>query len=131
MKLIDVYPGRDAGPSRRLADTSSPVSMDIFRGRYRENFSRPSAIPSRQSRCHICSRSPPRITCSSAGHRLMVQVQSDWFPLYDRNPQTFVDNIFFAKPADLHQGDAACPSARPGPSSYLDLPVVTRTPATR
>jgi predicted acyl esterase len=57
------------------------------------------------------------------GHRIMVQVQSSWFPLYDRNPQTYVDNIFFARPGDyvkasqrvFHSGDA---------SSYIDLPVV-------
>jgi hypothetical protein len=57
------------------------------------------------------------------GHRVMVQVQSSWFPLYDRNPQTFVPNIFFAKPSDYvkamqrvyHSADAA---------TSIDLPVV-------
>jgi predicted acyl esterase len=57
------------------------------------------------------------------GHRIMVQVQSSWFPLYDRNPQTYVDNIFFAKPADykaaeIHVFDAG------SAASYVALPVV-------
>jgi predicted acyl esterase len=88
--------------------------MDIFRGRYRESFSDPAAIPSNQPQRF-------RFTLPTAnhvflpGHRIMVQIQSSWFPLYDRNPQTFVPNIFFAKPQDyvkatesvFHSGDHA------------------------
>ena len=59
------------------------------------------------------------------GHRIMVQIQSSWFPLYDRNPQTYVDNIFFAKPEDykkatIHVFDGA------GNASSILLPVVTK-----
>jgi len=58
------------------------------------------------------------------GHRIMVQVQSSWFPLYDRNPQTFVDNIFFAKPADYRKATQRVYTAGEH-ASFIDLPVVT------
>ncbi len=57
------------------------------------------------------------------GHRLMVQVQSSWFPLYDRNPQTFVENIFWAKPADYRKATQRVYHA-PGQASFIELPVV-------
>ena len=56
------------------------------------------------------------------GHRLMVQVQSSWFPLYDRNPQTFVPNIFFAKPSDYRAATQRCSPAPNG--TWVGLPVV-------
>jgi predicted acyl esterase len=58
-----------------------------------------------------------------AGHRIMVQVQSSWFPLYDRNPQTYVQNIFFAQPADYMKATQGIYHA-PGQASYIELPVV-------
>ena len=57
------------------------------------------------------------------GHRLMIQIQSSWFPLYDRNPQTFVDNIFFAKPADYRKATQRI-YHQPGAASAIELPVV-------
>ena len=57
------------------------------------------------------------------GHRIMVQIQSSWFPLYDRNPQTFVPNIFWAKPADYRKAVQRMYHA-PGRESYVELPVV-------
>jgi predicted acyl esterase len=61
------------------------------------------------------------------GHRLMVQVQSSWFPLYDRNPQTFVENIFWAKPADYRKATQRVYHS-PGSASFVELPVVKPTP---
>jgi len=58
------------------------------------------------------------------GHRIMVQVQSSWFPLYDRNPQTFVPNMFFAKPQDYVKATQRIYRA-PGAASFIDLPVVS------
>jgi len=58
------------------------------------------------------------------GHRIMVQVQSSWFPLYDRNPQTFVQNIFWAKPADYKKATQRVYHS-PEHASFIDLPVVT------
>jgi predicted acyl esterase len=57
------------------------------------------------------------------GHRLMVQVQSSWFPLYDRNPQTFVPNIFWAKPADYRRAVQRIYHA-PGQASFIEMPLV-------
>ena len=75
------------------------VSMDIFRGRYRESFEHPSAIPAGKAQRYRFVM-PTTNHVFLPGHRMMVQIQSSWFPLYDRNPQTYVPNIFFAKPAD-------------------------------
>ena len=57
------------------------------------------------------------------GHRIMVQVQSSWFPLYDRNPQTFVPNIFLAKPGDFRKAVQRVWHA-PGKASFVELPLV-------
>jgi len=73
--------------------------MDIFRGRYRESFEHPSAIPANKPQQYRFVM-PTTNHVFLPGHRMMVQIQSTWFPLYDRNPQTYVPNIFFAKPAD-------------------------------
>ena len=128
VKLIDVYP--DEMPDQAaFGGYQLAVAMDIFRGRYRESFSRPSAIPSGKPLPYVFAL-PTTNHVFQPGHRIMVQVQSSWFPLYDRNPQTFVDNIFFAKPADYVKATQRVYHAA-GAASYLDLPVVTGTPATR
>jgi putative CocE/NonD family hydrolase len=121
VKLIDVYP--DIVPSQvELGGYQLGIAMDIFRGRYRESFSEPKAIPSNTVQNYRFSL-PASNHVFLPGHRIMVQIQSSWFPLYDRNPQTFVQNIFFAKPADyvkatqrvFHSGSTA---------SSIELPVV-------
>ncbi len=71
--------------------------MDIFRGRYRQSFERPSAIPANEPQRYRFVL-PTINHVFLPGHRIMVQ--SSWFPLYDRNRQTYVSNIFFAKPSD-------------------------------
>ena len=98
VKLIDVYP--DEVPSQpEMGGYELPVSMDIFRGRYRDSFEHPTPIPSGQPQQYRFVL-PTTNHVFLPGHRIMVQIQSSWFPLYDRNPQTFVSNIFFAKAAD-------------------------------
>jgi putative CocE/NonD family hydrolase len=123
VKLIDVYP--DMVPSQpEMGGYQLPVSMDIFRGRYRESFSDPEAIVPNAPLPYRFGL-PTTNHVFKPGHRIMVQIQSSWFPLYDRNPQTFVPNIFFARPADyvkatqrvFHAGDAA---------SFIALPVVEK-----
>ncbi len=98
VKLIDVYP--DEVPSQpELGGYQLAVSMDIFRGRYRESFEKPSPVPAgRPQRYRFALPTTNHIF--EPGHRIMVQIQSSWFPLYDRNPQKYVENIFWAKPAD-------------------------------
>ncbi len=113
VKLIDVYP--DEVPSNpTMGGYQLPIAMDIFRGRYRDSFEHPTAIPANKPQ-HYKFVLPSANHVFLPGHRIMVQVQSSWFPLYDRNPQTFVPNIFFAKPGDykkatqtvLHSGAQA------------------------
>jgi uncharacterized protein len=98
VKLIDVFP--DEVPSQpELGGYQLAVSMDIFRGRYRQSFERPSAIPAGKPEEYRFAL-PTTNHVFLPGHRIMVQIQSSWFPLYDRNPQTFVPNIFYAQPSD-------------------------------
>ena len=99
VKLIDVFP--DEVPSQpEMGGYELAVSMDIFRGRYRNSFESPSAIPSGEPQRYRFVL-PTTNHVFLPGHRIMIQIQSSWFPLYDRNPQTFVPNIFFAKPGDF------------------------------
>jgi putative CocE/NonD family hydrolase len=98
VKLIDVFPG-EVPSQPEMGGYELSVSMDILRGRYRESFERPSAIPAGKPQRYRFAL-PTANHVFLPGHRIMVQIQSSWFPLYDRNPQTYVENIFFAKPAD-------------------------------
>jgi putative CocE/NonD family hydrolase len=121
VKLIDVYP--DEVPSQPdMGGYQLAVSMDIFRGRYRESFEHPSAIPAGKPQQYRFTL-PTTNHVFLPGHRIMVQIQSSWFPLYDRNPQTFVPNIFFAKPSDYSKATLTVFRSAEQSSSIL-LPVV-------
>ncbi|HZH05898.1 MAG TPA: CocE/NonD family hydrolase [Lautropia sp.] len=98
VKLIDVHPAENA-TDPKMGGYQLAVSMDIFRGRYRKDFAKPSPIPAGQAQRYRF-RLPTVNHVFKPGHRIMVQVQSSLFPIYDRNPQTYVPNIFFAKPGD-------------------------------
>jgi predicted acyl esterase len=100
------------------------VSADIFRGRYRESLENPKPIPSGQPLLYKFNL-PSANHVFLPGHRIMVQVQSSWFPLYDRNPQTFVPNIFWAKPQDYRKAEQRIYHG-PGRTSFIELPVVAR-----
>jgi hypothetical protein len=121
VKLIDVYPDEVAG-APAMGGYQLMIAGDIFRGRYRESYETPKPIAAGKPL-------PYRFALPTAnhvflpGHRIMVQVQSSWFPLYDRNPQTFVKDIFWAKPADYQKATQRVHHA-PGQSSFLELPVV-------
>ena len=104
--------------------------MDIFRGRYRESFETPKALDARQAARSTASRLPTANHVFLPGHRIMVQVQSSWFPLYDRNPQTFVPNIFWAKPDDYRKATQRIYHS-PGQASFVELPLVTMTQGDR
>ena len=98
VKLIDVYP--DSGQERLgLRGYELMVAGDILRGRYRKSFEKAEPIPANTVVPFTVDLHQQAYTFKR-GHRIMVQVQSTWFPLYDRNPQTFVPNIFKAKAAD-------------------------------
>ena len=122
VKVIDVYPPEVAGQPN-MGGYQLAISMDIFRGRYRESLETPKAIVPDKPLLYTFAL-PNANHVFLPGHRIMVQVQSSWFPLYDRNPQTFVPDIFWAKPGDYrktvqriyHAADHA---------SFIELPLVT------
>jgi putative CocE/NonD family hydrolase len=121
VKVIDVYPDEVAGQPA-MGGYQLMISADILRGRFREGFTTAKAIAAGEPLLY-------RFTLPTAnhvflpGHRIMVQVQSSWFPLYDRNPQTFVPNIFFAKPAEYRKATQRVYRA-PDHASFVELPVV-------
>jgi len=121
VKLIDVYPDTNAS-TPAMGGYELAVSMDIFRGRYRESFAEPKALTP-NAPLEYRFGLPTVDHTFLPGHRVMVQVQSSWFPLYDRNPQTFVPNIFFAKPSDYQKATQQVWHA-PGTASAIELPVV-------
>jgi putative CocE/NonD family hydrolase len=121
VKLIDVYPDEVASDAV-MGGYQLMISADIFRGRYRESLDAAKPIaPNKPLRYRF--RLPTANHVFLPGHRIMVQVQSSWFPLYDRNPQTFVPNIFRAKPGDYHKATQRIYHA-PGHSSFIELPLV-------
>jgi putative CocE/NonD family hydrolase len=128
VKLIDVYPPTVA-EQPELGGYQLPISMDIFRGRYRESFEHPSAIPAGAVQQYKF-RLPTVNYVFKPGHRIMVQIQSTLFPLYDRNPQTYVPNIFFAKPEDFKPATISVQRGTPGASAVL-LPVVPASTAVK
>ena len=98
------------------------LSADIFRGRYRSDFAKPQALtPHKALQYRI--RLPNASHTFLPGHRIMVQIQSSWFPLYDRNPQTFVPNIMFAKPESYVKATHRVWHA-PGTASAIEFPVL-------
>jgi putative CocE/NonD family hydrolase len=121
VKLIDVYP--DEVPiTPTMSGYQLMVSADILRGRYRESLSDPKAITS-GARLRYRFSLPTANHVFLPGHRIMVQVQSSWFPLYDRNPQTYVENIFNAVPGDYHKATISV-VAGGAQGSFVSLPVV-------
>ncbi len=125
VKLIDVYPD-EVAYEPKMGGYQLAVAMDILRGRYRNSVERPTPItPGRVE--------PYRLTLPNAshtflpGHRIMVQVQSSWFPLYDRNPQSYVPNIFFAKPTDYRRTTERIYRTA-GEASFIELPIVPAKP---
>ena len=121
VKLIDVYPDEVAGQAR-LGGYQLMVSADIFRGRYRESLETAKPIAAHQPLRYRFAL-PTANHVFRDVHRIMVQVQSSWFPLYDRNPQSFVPNIFWAKPADYRKAVQRVYHA-PGQASFIELPLV-------
>ena len=128
VKIIDVYPPT-VPEQPEMGGYQLPVSLDIFRGRYRKSFAEPSAIPAGQVQ-EYRFRLPTMNYVFKPGHRIMVQIQSSLFPLYDRNPQTYVPNIFFAQPQDYKKATISIERGSSGTSAVL-LPVVPATTAVR
>jgi len=100
------------------------ISADILRGRYREGFETAKAIAANTPLLFRFAL-PTANHVFLPGHRIMVQIQSSWFPLYDRNPQTFVPNIFWAKPGDYRKATQKIYHT-PGHASFIELPLVSQ-----
>ncbi|WP_295918194.1 CocE/NonD family hydrolase [uncultured Xanthomonas sp.] len=120
VKLIDVYPDQMASDPK-LGGYELPVSLAIFRGRYRESFEHPAPLTPNQPLAYRFGL-PTANHTFERGHRVMVQVQSTLFPLYDRNPQTYVPNIYFAKPGDYQKATQRIWHT-PQQASFISLPV--------
>jgi uncharacterized protein len=121
VKLIDVYPEKyTADP--KMSGFQLMIAGDVLRGRYRNGFEKPEPIaPNSIARYQIGF--PANDHVFMKGHRIMVQVQSTWFPVIDRNPQRFVPNIFLAKESDFQRATQRV--YRSGQhASYIELPVV-------
>jgi putative CocE/NonD family hydrolase len=121
IKVIDLFPDEVAGQPA-MGGYQLMISADIFRGRYRESLEIAKPITPDTPLLYRFAL-PTANHVFLPGHRIMVQVQSSWFPLYDRNPQTFVANIFWAKPADYRKAVQRIYHA-PGQASFIELPLV-------
>ncbi|MET0623317.1 MAG: CocE/NonD family hydrolase [Pyrinomonadaceae bacterium] len=122
VKVIDLYPDEVAGQPA-MGGYQLMISADIFRGRYRESLETPKPVEADKPLLYRFAL-PTANHVFLPGHRVMVQVQSSWFPLYDRNPQTFVPNIFWAKPSDYRKATQRVYHA-PGRASFVELPLVS------
>src|SRR3954467_276858 len=135
IKLIDVYPeeiqphtwDKDEGPKPGQYEQSIngyelPIAMEVKRGRYHQSYEHPRPLPAgKPVKWSIPLRDHDHVFLK--GHRLMVQVQSSWFPIIDRNPQKFVPSIYQAKASDYVKATQRVYSSRELPS-YVVLPVV-------
>ncbi len=121
VKLIDVYPD-DYPPDPQMGGYQLMIAADVFRGRYRNSFEKPEPITPNAVE-HYKIEFPGNDHVFRKGHRIMVQVQSTWFPVIDRNPQRFVPNIFLAKESDFQPATQRVFRSEQH-ASYILLPVV-------
>jgi putative CocE/NonD family hydrolase len=117
VKLIDVYPAFDS-KSLSMSGYQFPVAMEVFRGRFRKSFSNPTQLTPRKPEEYLIDLHDINHVFLK-GHRIMIQVQSSWFPLIDRNPQKYVPNIFEAKDTDYIKAEQRIYS-----NTYIELPVM-------
>jgi putative CocE/NonD family hydrolase len=120
VKLIDVYPDEVASQPE-MGGYQLMVSADIFRGRYRGSPGAPHPLESGEALVYRFAL-PTANHVFLPGHRLMVQIQSSWFPLYDRNPQTYVPDIFWAHASDYRKATQRVYHT-PGKPSFVELPL--------
>jgi len=125
VKVIDVFPATNAA-TPAMGGYQLAIALDIFRGRYRDSFSNPTAIPANKVQ-EYKFRLPAVNHVFQPGHRIMIQVQSSLFPLYDRNPQKFVPNIFYAQKSDYQKATVTIMRGGKTPSAVW-LPVVPLAP---
>ncbi len=121
VKLIDVYPKFDTS-RLEMSDYQLPVAMEVFRGKFRKSFSEPEPlIPGKVEEFTIDLHQINHVF--EPGHRMMIQVQSTWFPVIDRNPQKYVPNIFKAGETDYIKAEDKIYFSSAYPT-HIDLPVM-------
>jgi uncharacterized protein len=134
VKLIDVFPedaqapgwNAETGPAPgQYAHSQNgyqlPIAMEVRRGRYLGSFEHPALVPDKPVKWDVPLRERDHVF--RAGHRIMVQIQSSWYPLIDRNPQTFTPSIYAAKATDFAKATQRV-YATPDMPSHISLPVV-------
>jgi hypothetical protein len=121
VKLIDVYPDFDSS-SLTMSGYQLPVAMEVFRGRFRKSFSNPTPLTPGKPEEFVIDLHDINHTFKP-GHRIMIQVQSTWFPVIDRNPQKYVPNIFEAKESDFIKATQTIYCNKQY-ASYIELPVM-------
>lgn len=125
VKVIDVYPEKYE-PDPKMGGYQLMIAGDVFRGRYYKSFEKPAALPANMV-VHYQIGFPANDHVFQKGHKIMVQVQSTWFPVIDRNPQRFVPNIFLAKESDFQPATQRV--FRSGQqASYIAVPVIQSAP---
>jgi uncharacterized protein len=127
VKLIDVYPG-DASDNpttrsgKKMSDYQQMVRSDVIRGRFRKSYEKPVPFhPGKVEKVNLELQDV--LHCFKKGHRIMVQIQSTWFPLVDVNPQKYVENIYKAQPGDFVKA-AHRVYHRPAEASFLEVGVL-------
>lgn len=121
VKLIDVYPDFDQ-KNLLMSNYQLPVAMEVFRGRFRKSFSKPEPLVPNKPEEFVIDLHEINHTFLK-GHRIMIQIQSTWFPLIDRNPQKFIPNIFEAKESDFTKATHTIYFTEKYPT-YIELPVM-------
>lgn len=121
VKLIDVYPDVNS-KSLSMSGYQLPVAMEVFRGRFRKSFSKPAPLVPNKPEEFVIDLHQINHTFLK-GHKLMIQIQSTWFPLIDRNPQKYISNIFEAKSSDYIKAEQRIYFSKQYPT-YIELPVM-------
>jgi putative CocE/NonD family hydrolase len=121
VKLIDVYPAFDTA-SIKMSGYQLPVAMEVIRGRYRKSFEKPSPLVPGKAEEFVIDLHDINHRFLK-GHHMMIQVQSTWFPIIDRNPQKYIPNIFEAKESDFIKATETIYCNKQY-ASYIELPVM-------
>ena len=122
VKLIDVYPNIDQ-KSFLMSGYMLPVAMEVFRGRFYKSFEMPQPLTPGKPEEFVINLHQINHTFKK-GHRIMIQIQSTWFPIIDRNPQKYVPNIFEAKESDYIKAEQKIYFSAKYPT-HIELPVMT------
>jgi putative CocE/NonD family hydrolase len=123
VKVIDVYP-ENYTDDPKMGGYQLMIAGDVFRGRYYKSWEKPEPIPANGVVKYQIGF-PANDHTFKKGHRIMVQIQSTWFPIIDRNPQKFVPNIFKATDADFQKATQRIYHSG-GNASYIELPVISK-----